>query len=155
MVLWSICMSCALPLCVAVFTSSFCWFIRVRKGSVLLFSLKTFRTFHSFSDTFDSPVRLQYTLKINMTGWKIHHEWRSISYWKWWFSNIMLEFQGCTFFWRSRGRDWILGNWFLQGQETPMLRRFGWLWIDISKHRSPIERCWLAKTSETNNFEDF
>ena len=22
--------------------------------------------------------------KTNMTGWNIHHEWRCISYWKWW-----------------------------------------------------------------------
>ena len=25
---------------------------------------------------------------------KIHHEWRSISYWKWWFCNVMLVFRG-------------------------------------------------------------
>ena len=29
--------------------------------------------------------------KTNMTSWKIHHEWRCISYWKWWFSNVMLR----------------------------------------------------------------
>ncbi len=29
-----------------------------------------------------------------MTGWKIHHEWRCISYWKFGFSNAMLVFRG-------------------------------------------------------------
>ena len=29
--------------------------------------------------------------------WKIHHEWRCISYWKWWFSNVMLVFMGCKY----------------------------------------------------------
>ena len=23
--------------------------------------------------------------ETNMTGWKPHHEWRCISYWKWWY----------------------------------------------------------------------
>ena len=32
--------------------------------------------------------------KFNMTGWKIHHEWRCISYCKWGFSNAMLVFWG-------------------------------------------------------------
>ena len=34
--------------------------------------------------------------KNDMTSWKIHHDppWRCISYWKWWFSNVMLFFRG-------------------------------------------------------------
>ena len=50
-------------------------------------------------------------------------------------------------FFLGRSRDWILGNWFLQGHSKHRCgsRRFGWLWIDKSKHRSPIERCWLQK----------
>ena len=30
-----------------------------------------------------SNVSTLHSLKTNMAGWKIHHEWRSISYWKW------------------------------------------------------------------------
>ena len=30
--------------------------------------------------------------------WKIHHEWRCISYWRWWFSNVMLVFRGVAMF---------------------------------------------------------
>ena len=30
--------------------------------------------------------------------WKIHHEWRYISYWRWWFSNVMLVFRGVAMF---------------------------------------------------------
>ena len=34
--------------------------------------------------------------KNDMTSWKIDHDppWRCISYWKWWFSNVMLFFRG-------------------------------------------------------------
>ena len=43
--------------------------------------------------------------KTNMTGWKIHHEWRSISYWKWWFAKVMLVFRGVI--------EIIVFHWFL------------------------------------------
>ena len=33
------------------------------------------------------------TPKTNEGQWKIHHEWRCISYWKWWCSNVMLGFR--------------------------------------------------------------
>ena len=36
--------------------------------------------------------------KNNMTGWKIHHECRCISYRKWRFSNVMLVFRGAGAF---------------------------------------------------------
>ena len=44
-------------------------------------------------------------LKINMTGWKIHHEWRCICYWTWGFSNVIVGFQGCN----NPGGDWHAG----------------------------------------------
>ena len=31
-----------------------------------------------------------------MTGWKIHHEWRCISYWKWVVFQCHVSFQGCN-----------------------------------------------------------
>ena len=36
-------------------------------------------------------------LKTKMTGWKIHHEWRWISYLTWGFSNVTLVFRGVCF----------------------------------------------------------
>ena len=36
-------------------------------------------------------------LKIKVTGWKIHHEWRWISYLTWGFSNVTLVFRGVCF----------------------------------------------------------
>ena len=37
------------------------------------------------------------TPKTNMTSWKIRHEWRCISSWRWGFSNVMLVFRGVFF----------------------------------------------------------
>ncbi len=43
-----------------------------------------------------NPAKMQSPCppKTNMTSWKIHHEWRCISYWKWEFPNVMLVFRG-------------------------------------------------------------
>ena len=45
------------------------------------------------------------TTKTNMTGWKIHHEWRCISYWtKGIFQPVMLVFRGPKF-WTHDSHD--------------------------------------------------
>ena len=48
-----------------------------------------------------------------MTGWKIHHEWRCISYWKWGFSNAMLVFRGVPPQSLTACRPWkmMVGRW--------------------------------------------
>ena len=53
--------------------------------------------------------------KTNMTGWKIHHEWRCISYWKWGFSNVKLVFWGVSinfphefFIWKFLASEGVL-----------------------------------------------
>ena len=35
--------------------------------------------------------------KTNMTGWKINHEWRCISYWTWGWFHCHVSFRGCKF----------------------------------------------------------
>ena len=43
--------------------------------------------------------------------WKIHHEWRCISYWKWWIFQCYLSFQGCSWYSCHRWlQDWDLGQ---------------------------------------------
>ena len=46
------------------------------------------------SDFEGTKGQRDYPRKTNMTSWKIHHEWRCISYWKWEFPNVMLVSRG-------------------------------------------------------------
>ena len=41
-----------------------------------------------------------YPPKTYMTGWKIHHEWRCISYWTWWILQCHVSFRRCTLSWK-------------------------------------------------------
>ena len=53
----------------------------------------------------------------NMTGWKVHHEWRCISYWTWGFSNVMLVFRGVVFYTSSICWCFLLSSfdWTMSG----------------------------------------
>ena len=57
--------------------------------------------------------------KTNMTSWKIHHEWRCISYWKRGFSYVMLVFSDVSIHFLSilrslNGKWWKLQLYLLQ-----------------------------------------
>ena len=82
--------------------------------------------------------------KTNMTGWKIHHEWRWTSYWTWGFSSLSCYFSGVSISthpdnspkcqpWGWRGNRCLPGMAFISigakmlGRETSLIPHFGWV----------------------------
>ena len=77
--------------------------------------------------------------KANMTSWKIHHEWRCISYWKWGFSNVMLDFwkwalpqgKACLPTTNFQGRLLLVSDSFREGNGI------SWMWFTRWSSISP------------------
>ncbi len=75
-------------------------------------------------------------------------KWRFYGRWSSFFNWMIFGFQQlifrCVLFFQGLVTGSYSGE-LIPAQETPMLRRFGWLWSFVSKHRSPIERCWSKR----------